>query len=96
MKDFTVSNSDEAREVLAKIDLSIVDKLIPTLESQENWQEQELQELVKKYCQDHELKLGDIAQILRIYLTGSLISPSVFDIMSIIGKNESMNRIKIN
>ncbi|KKB96102.1 Glutamate--tRNA ligase [Candidatus Arcanobacter lacustris] len=96
LKDFTVSNSDEAREVLAKIDLSIVDKLIPTLESQENWQEQELQELVKKYCQDHELKLGDIAQILRIYLTGSLISPSVFDIMSIIGKNESMNRIKIN
>jgi glutamyl-tRNA synthetase len=95
LSDYHVSYSDEAKILLNNLDVSIIDKLLPILKLQEAWQEQELQELVKKYCHDHQLKLGDIAQILRIYLTGSLASPSIFDIMSIIGKNESINRITI-
>lgn len=40
------------------------------------------------------VKLGDIAQAVRIALTGRTISPSIFEAMEILGKDETLKRME--
>ncbi len=40
------------------------------------------------------LKLGAIAQPLRAALTGSLASPGIFEVMEVLGREESLARIQ--
>ncbi len=40
------------------------------------------------------LKLGKIAQPLRAALTGRATSPGVFDVLSVLGREESLGRIR--
>jgi glutamyl-tRNA synthetase len=48
---------------------------------------------VKRFAAEHSLKLGQIAQPLRAALTGTNTSPGIFDVMSVLGKAETMQRI---
>ena len=56
--------------------------------------EEELCSRVKELARSLDMKLVDIAQAIRGALSGKLVSPSVFEVMSIIGKTESTLRIK--
>ncbi len=53
----------------------------------------EYEKLINGFLKQHNLKLKDIAQIIRIAIVGSAVSPSIYDIMSIIGKDELKIRI---
>lgn len=64
------------------------------LESYEDWAEESLQEALRNWAEERELGLGKIAQPLRAALTGSNISPSIFEIMVVLGKEESLARIR--
>lgn len=55
--------------------------------------EKNLLEVAKGIAEEKNIKLVEIAQSLRAALTGSTISPSVFEIMEILGKKESLARI---
>jgi glutamyl-tRNA synthetase len=39
-------------------------------------------------------KLGNLAQPLRVLLTGSTISPSIFEIMEVLGREETVRRLE--
>lgn len=56
------------------------------------WNKDSLMELAKNFATKNQMKLGDLAGIIRILLTGSNASPSVFEIMSIIGKEATIKR----
>lgn len=64
------------------------------LDNFSGWTTPELEDLARKFAEEEGVKLGQIAQPLRAALTGSHISPSVFDIMEILGKNETLGRIE--
>jgi glutamyl-tRNA synthetase len=49
---------------------------------------------IKEIADTHGVKLVEIAQALRGALCGRLVSPSVFEVMSIIGADESESRIR--
>jgi len=49
---------------------------------------------ISKFLEEKNLKLKDIAQIIRISIVGSAVSPSIYDIMAIVGQNELIKRIK--
>ncbi len=59
-----------------------------------NWNKDELMSLSKVFAENKQMKLGELAAILRIILTGSVASPSVFEIVEILGKEASIMRIK--
>ncbi len=44
-------------------------------------------------CRGRELKLGAVAQPLRAALTGKTTSPGVFDVLAVLGRDESLARI---
>lgn len=47
----------------------------------------------KEVCQRLNIKLAMLAQPLRCALTGSLASPSIFEIIAVLGKEETLRRI---
>lgn len=58
-----------------------------------DWKHDALEETVRVYAEKNGLKLGNAAQPLRAALTGSNVSPPVFRIMEILGREETAARI---
>jgi glutamyl-tRNA synthetase len=82
-----------ARRVLASVSQGMLGDLTARLQHA-SWAAVELEGLVRDFAQENSLGLGKIAQPLRVALTGRTVSPSVFDMMEILGKDESLARIK--
>ena len=57
------------------------------------WEERVLQEAVEQYAADRGIKLGEVAQPLRVALTGSLASRGIFEVLHLVGRGESLRRI---
>lgn len=57
------------------------------------WTPETLESVVRAFAETHDLKLGKVAQPLRAALTGSTQSPGLFDVMAVLGRDESMARI---
>ena len=56
-----------------------------------------LPERVRLVCMDlgpSFVKLGQIAQPLRAALTGSTVSPGIFEVLAILGRDESLTRLR--
>ncbi len=58
------------------------------------WQPDALEQIVKDFAAGKELKLGKVAQPLRAALTGRAVSPSIYDVMITLGKEETVLRLQ--
>jgi glutamyl-tRNA synthetase len=94
VKDRPLAVSDETRAVLKPTHLELLQKIMPELETENAWTVEGLESLARDFAAREGTKLGEVAQPLRIALTGSSISPSIFEVMEILGKDESMGRLK--
>ncbi len=68
--------------------------LAENLEALEEFTESELENAFKQVMEATGLKLGKIAQPVRVSLTGRTASPGIFEIIEIIGKDRVVSRIK--
>lgn len=59
----------------------------------EAWNEGTLEEAARGFAEAGALKLGDVAQPLRAALSGSNVSPPVFAVAAILGREETLGRI---
>ncbi|MCR9085606.1 MAG: glutamate--tRNA ligase [Rhodobacteraceae bacterium] len=59
-----------------------------------SWTRETLEDTVTQLAATHDLKLGKLAQPLRAALAGRTVSPSVFDMMLVIGREETLARLK--
>ena len=57
------------------------------------WSETAIEEAVRVCAESENCKLGDVAQPLRAALTGSNVSPGIFEVMAVLGREESLARI---
>jgi len=57
------------------------------------WNEAAIEEAVRVFAESENCKLGDAAQPLRAALTGSNVSPGIFEVMAVLGREESLARI---
>lgn len=58
------------------------------------WDQQTLESVIRVYGDSHSVKLGVIAQPLRAALTGSTVSPSIFEVMVTLGREETLARLR--
>jgi glutamyl-tRNA synthetase len=58
-----------------------------------DWQAERLETQVREFAEGRGLKLGQVAQPLRAALTGSSISPGIFEVMAVLGRVEALGRI---
>ena len=57
------------------------------------WQAAELEGAAREFAQKTGIKLGDVAQPLRAALTGRSVSPGIFDVLFVLGREESLARL---
>ncbi len=74
----------EARKRLAE--------LVPALH-EGPWEPARLEAAVRARAEEDGVKLGAIAQPLRAALTGSTTSPPIFEVMAVLGREESLGRL---
>lgn len=86
---------DEACAKYATEDhLNLLEEVIKLIEEMNPLGETQICERVKDLANNHKIKLVEIAQAIRGALCGRLVSPSVFEIIEILGKTESIKRIR--
>ncbi len=78
--------SDEAKQHLAV--------LAERMKDLPDFSAQAIEELFRKYAEEKGLKLGAVAQPLRAALSGSTVSPPIFGVAALLGRDEALNRLK--
>jgi len=76
---------DAARQRLSQI----AEKLAAVAD----WAPAPLEAAVRTYAEENGLKLGQAAQPLRAALTGRAMSPGLFDVMAVLGREETLARL---
>lgn len=74
--------------------MKLLDEVAAIVNSMEPLNEQTLCERVKELAKDSGVKLIEVAQAIRGALCGRLVSPSVFEIIAILGKEKTLNRLE--
>ncbi len=87
------SPDEKAAQQLETVSNGILSRLTSRLRDA-SWTPSDLEETIRQFAEEENLKLGKIAQPLRAALTGRTVSPSVFEIMEIIGKEETIARLE--
>jgi len=82
-----------AAALLTDEGLGIIAALLPHLEALETWNGATTEAAVRAFAGERDLKLGKVAQPLRAALTGQAASPGIFDVLAILGREESLGRL---
>ncbi|ALN73282.1 glutamate--tRNA ligase [Aureimonas sp. AU20] len=85
---------EKAADILAKDGRDILSGLLPVLEGSGDWSVGSLETAIKAHAESVGLKLGKVAQPLRAALTGKSTSPGVYDVLAVLGRDESLQRLK--
>jgi glutamyl-tRNA synthetase len=64
------------------------------LEQVSSWQEDVLESACRNHAEATGIGFGKLAQPLRVALTGSTVSPGIFEIMRVLGRAEVLARIE--
>ncbi len=91
----TVKPYDEkAQKLVTSETKKIMSHVCRKIKGLEDFTEMSIEGEMRAIAEELGEKLGNIAQPLRAALTGSTISPSVFEMMNILGKEESLKRFE--
>ena len=83
----------KAEEILARGGRLHLKNLLPRLTALNEWTAAGAEEAVRAYADEQGAKLGIVAQPLRAALTGRSTSPGIFDVLTVLGREESLGRI---
>ena len=92
LRDRPLEPEPRALAALTPVSRSILSQLTPRLQNA-SWTREALEETVGAVAGEHGLGLGKIAAPLRAALSGRSVSPSVFDMMLVIGRDETIARL---
>ncbi|WP_142847005.1 glutamate--tRNA ligase [Telmatospirillum sp. J64-1] len=84
---------EKAAKLLDADGRALLDRLASRFAAAAEWRAEALEEETRKLAEEAELKLGKLAQPLRAALTASTVSPPIFEVMEILGKEETLARI---
>ncbi|ODN71158.1 glutamate--tRNA ligase [Methylobrevis pamukkalensis] len=60
----------------------------------DDWSAASTEAVVRAYAEAEGLKLGKVAQPLRAALTGRTTSPGIFDVLAVLGRDETIGRLR--
>ena len=68
--------------------------LLPELQAVADWKADAVETVVRGFAERTGKKLGAVAQPLRAALTGRTTSPPIFDVLAVLGADESLARLR--
>jgi glutamyl-tRNA synthetase len=88
-----VEISESAAKSLDPVSRGILIELTPRLQT-DNWSKETLEPILTELAADHGISFGKLAAPLRAALAGRSATPSVYDMMLVLGRDESIARIE--
>ena len=85
---------DKARSQLTPDSRALLGRLADALAGVADWSEKPIEDAIRVFAERENVKLGEVAQPLRFALTGSTVSPCIFEVLAILGLDESRSRLR--
>ncbi|RCK34370.1 glutamyl-tRNA synthetase [Thalassospira xiamenensis] len=92
--DGVTSFNEKAQSLIDSAPEGLFAELAKELDALENWTEENVDASVRNIAEKLDQKLGKVAQPLRAVLTGSNSSPGIFEVMIVLGKSQTLKRIR--
>lgn len=89
-----LSMDEKANKLLTDDAKGVLQRLADRLDQITDWNKDEIEAAVRENAEAEGLKLGKIAQPLRAALTGTTVSPGIFDVLEVLGKETAIGRIR--
>lgn len=84
----------KAAALLTGENRKLIGQLHSALENVETWSGAATEAALRAFAEENGLKLGAVAQPLRAALTGRTTSPGIFEVLDVLGRQESLGRLK--
>ncbi len=84
----------KARNIFDQVAIKRLAEVYEIFIELEEWREDLLEMKVKTYIEKTECTMKDIAQALRVALTGTTKSPGIFEVLVALGRDEALGRIR--
>jgi glutamyl-tRNA synthetase len=85
---------EQAAKLLDESGRGTIAQLLPRLEGVDPWTTNAIEASVRSFADETGRKLGKVAQPLRAALTGKSTSPGIFDVLEVLGREESLARLR--
>jgi glutamyl-tRNA synthetase len=85
---------DKAAALLSPEARAMLGEIVAELEGVEPWTAEQAEQALRTFAERRGAKLGSVAQPLRAALTGRTTSPGIFDVLAVLGKSESLARLR--
>src|SRR5438132_8253039 len=83
----------KAAALLTPENRQLIGRLRLALEAVTPWTAQTTEAAMRAFAESNNLKLGAVAQPLRVALTGRTTSPGIFDVLAVLGREECLDRL---
>ncbi|HEY3795800.1 MAG TPA: glutamate--tRNA ligase [Bradyrhizobium sp.] len=83
----------KAAALLTRENRQLIARLRAALEPVAPWTAEATESAMRSFAEAHDLKLGTVAQPLRVALTGRTTSPGIFDVLAVLGREECLARL---
>ncbi|MGY3550442.1 glutamate--tRNA ligase [Bradyrhizobium sp. USDA 4469] len=84
----------KAAALLTPENRKLIGQLHSALENVETWSGTSTEAALRAFAEENSLKLGAVAQPLRAALTGRTTSPGIFEVLDVLGRQESLGRLE--
>jgi len=84
---------EKAAALLDDAGRALIESCISALDPLDQWTTETVESAVRGVAESAGLGLGKVAQPLRAALTGRTTSPGIFDVLALLGKDESLGRL---
>ncbi|MDQ1291926.1 MAG: glutamyl-tRNA synthetase, partial [Nitrospirota bacterium] len=85
---------EAAKKFLTPAIAPVLGKLIARFEAFPSFSKQVWEESFKKFVEEEGIKMGQIAQPVRVALTGRTASPGLFEVMEVLGRDRTLLRLR--
>jgi glutamyl-tRNA synthetase len=83
----------KAQALLTRETRELIGRLRTALETVAPWSVETTEGAMRAFAEANNLKLGAVAQPLRVALTGKTTSPGIFEVLSVLGRDECLARL---
>ena len=88
-----ISISDKARKLIDDDGRRRLESVKCGFAALDDWTEEALEACVREFSERADIKMGKVAQPIRAAITGTTVSPSIFEVLAVLGREESLGRI---
>ena len=92
--DFPINITEEAKQIIANISHTLLKDITTSLFDLKQFDKNSIQEKLKELAEKNDMKLGELMNFIRAFIAGDVKSPSVFEMIEILGLENTLHRLK--